>query len=144
MTVSLKKFLLAASLFIAPTFAAAKPMVFECVITNDYSKNWIAQQIFVEVDAEANSARVVDPIIMYFAKKPATAKLLSKDNGKFVVSWGVFMHADGRRQRTRMAYRASILTNNGKFAVVARPTGYADQFTARGKCRQSKSPFPIS
>ncbi len=130
-----------AAVFLSPIAASAKPALLQCVLDNSKSKGWIADQIYVEYDAAANTARVVDGIILHFNKRqPAAGKITENTSKKMVVTWS--LNARASRQTTKMAYRAAVLKPANKVLVTAKPHGFADNLTARGRCQPVQGTLP--
>ncbi len=119
--------------------AAAKPITMQCLVSGP-DGGWIAEQIFVEYDSERDAARVVDPIILYFDKKPKKAEISEDTDKKLVVKWRLAARAGS--QTTKFAYRLAYFKSNGKATVQAHPHGFANNFSARGRCQRINQPLP--
>lgn len=121
--------------------ATAAPQVMQCVLDNGQSKGWIADQIFVEYDAATGAARVVDGLVLNFNKRlPATAKITENTDRKMVVTWSLNTRVGS--QTAKMGYRAALLKPANRMLVTAKPHGYADNLTARGRCQNVQGSLP--
>ncbi len=138
---SFKKLTTLAVILMLPTVAAAKPVVMQCAVDNAKSKGWVADQIFIEYDTATGTARVVDGIVLHFNKgEPATAKISENTDKKLVVTWTV--NTKTGRQSAKMAYRAAYLKPRKQVLVTAKPHGFADNLTGRGKCQVVNTRLP--
>ncbi|MEM6386722.1 MAG: hypothetical protein AAF718_10850 [Pseudomonadota bacterium] len=138
----LKKTLSTALITLLPCAALAKPVTMQCVVDNSKSKGWIAEQIFVEYDTATKAARVVDGIVLHYNKrKPAAAQVSENTDKKMVVKWDVFTKVG--RQTAKMGYRVALLKPSNKVLVTAKPHGFADNLTARGRCQTINQKLPM-
>lgn len=115
--------------------AVAAEQVYLCTVNAGAEDGaYISEEYAFLVDAEAGVVVISDPLILYFNDgQPMEAKLGSATAAKTTFSWGVFV-VNSAGQRTRMAYRAVLFTQDNAFSVSARPTGYDNIFSARGNC----------
>ncbi len=119
--------------------ASAKSVTMQCLVKGPDS-GWIAEQIFFEYDSVRDAARVVDPIILHFDKKPKVAEISEDSEKKLVLKWRLAARASS--QTTKFAYRLAYFKSNGKVTVQAHPHGFVNNFTARGKCQEVYGDLP--
>jgi hypothetical protein len=126
-------FALATLMASAPFSAMALSL--ECVLTpNSGSGGWVTDRYYFDVDETAGTAQALDGIVQYYNKGPIRARLTDSTAKKLVVSWDVEM-TNGTGQMTKMLYRASIFKADNSIIVRAVPSGYSNQFEARGSCK---------
>ncbi len=124
-----------------PLAAIAKPVTMQCLVDTSKSRGWVAEQIFIEYDTDTGAARVVDGIILHFNKRqPATARITENTDKKLVVVWDVNTRV--KQQTAKMGYRAAFLKPTGKVLVTAKPHGFADNLTGRGRCQPISTGLP--
>ena len=126
---------------IFPALAHGAPVTMQCVVAG-HGSGWIADQIFFEYDSERDAARVVDGIILHFEKKPKVAEISEDTAKKLVLNWRVDTRVSS--QSAKMAYRLAYFKQSGKVTISAHPHGYADNFSARGRCQRIKQALPTS
>lgn len=135
----ISKLCMAAAMIVMPSLVAAKPVTMQCLVDGS-NGGWIADQIFFEYDSDRDAARVVDGIIMHFAKQPASAEISEDTAKKLVIKWRV--HTKVGRQTTRMSYRLALFKTNNRVTVQAHPHGFVNNYTARGKCQRINQRLP--
>lgn len=122
-----------------PSLAFAAPTRTYCEVSK--GAGMIANQLFFEVDAAKNDARVVDGIILHFVGQPIKAEIGENSAKKMTLKWSVKM-TNNRGQQTKMSYRAAILKDTNRVLLHAQPHGYRNNFTARGRCQKTQNPLP--
>lgn len=122
-----------------PALAAAAPTRMYCEITKN--EGAFANQIFFEI--EDGTVQVVDGIILNEKRKPIAANVREDSAKKLTVSWDLML-TNNRGQQTKMVYRASLLKPSNRIVLTAKPHGYSNNFTARGRCQQTQNPLPGS
>lgn len=138
----MKPILLASCVALLPTLAAAEPSRLFCQLDVG-SRGVIGDKLFVEVDQPGKNAMVADPFILHFKRKPIAAEIGEASDSKLTVMWDlVLVNSNG--QQTRMAYRAAVLKKTNQVLVTAKPHGYSNTFTARGRCAPTTAPLPGS
>jgi hypothetical protein len=126
-------FVVAALIALAPLSATARSI--ECTLSpNANSGGWVTDRYFFEVDEDAGTAQAVDAVVQHYNKGPIQARLTDSSAKKLVVSWDVKM-TNETGQMTKMLYRASIFKADNSVIVRAVPSGYSNQFEARGSCK---------
>ncbi|MEM7753360.1 MAG: hypothetical protein AAGF56_09530 [Pseudomonadota bacterium] len=135
----LNKFFVFVAAIAIPAMASAAPTRMYCEVTKN--EGAFANQLFFEV--EGDSARVVDGIILNEKGQPIPAKLRENSTKKLTISWDVML-TNNRGQQTKMAYRAALLKDSNRVVLTAKPHGYSNNFTARGRCQQTQNPLPGS
>lgn len=124
---------LAAFVAFGPLAASAQSL--ECTLSpNAHAGGWVTEKYFFEVDEAAGTARAVDAVVQQYNKGPIKARLTDSTAQKLVVSWDVKM-TNSTGQMTKMLDRASIFKGDNSVIVRAVPSGYANQFEARGTCK---------
>ncbi len=124
---------LAALVAMAPLSATARSI--ECTLSpNASSGGWVTDRYFFEVNEEAGTAQAIDAVVQQYNNGPIKARLTDTSAKKLVVSWDVKM-TNGTGQMTKMLYRASINKANNSITVRAVPSGFSNQFEARGSCK---------
>lgn len=118
--------------------ALAKPVTMYCVF--DKRDSWIADKIFFEYDSARDAARVVDGIILHFEKEAKIAEITEDTAKKLVIRWRVNTKVGG--QTTKMSYRLAYFKSNRTASVQAHPHGFANNYTARGRCQQIQQGLP--
>ncbi|MEM9427515.1 MAG: hypothetical protein AAGA06_12530 [Pseudomonadota bacterium] len=135
----LNKYLIFAAAILIPAMASAAPTRVYCEVTKN--EGAFANQLFFEVDGD--TARVVDGIILNEKGRPIPANLRENSAKKLTLTWDVML-TNNRGQQTKMAYRAAMLKDSNRVVLTAKPHGYANNFTARGRCQQTQNPLPGS
>jgi hypothetical protein len=109
--------------------------VYECQIQQKAADGgWIPEVVVVAQADGEDTAVVYDPIIEYYLEAPVEAKI-DTDNAKRVTySWEVKAKSNSN-QYTRMKYRLTVMKADHTASMSAVPQGYADVFTASGKCK---------
>ncbi len=134
------KFLgLVCGLSFVATSAVAQPITMQCVVKGS-NGGWIAEQIFFEYDSARDAARVVDPIILHFDKKPKAAEITEDTDKKLVLKWRLATRVSS--QTTKLAYRLAYFKSNGKVTVQAHPHGFVNNYTERGRCQPINQQLP--
>ena len=128
---------------VAAVFAAisagAQAQVYECELSG--GKGWVMDTIFLDIDAEAGTARVVDAITWSKQESWYPAKLVDNREKRLTVSWLVKELKDSKGQIAHnLRYRASFNPQNGNGFATMKPQGYRNDFRGNGKCKPSKAP----
>ncbi len=120
--------------------ASAQNVIYLCEMEREAS-GYIQPMIGIGYDPESSEAFAFDAII---AQNSATAKkaYLAENSGKrVVIAWrALFRNSWG--QTAQLSFRATISKANGSAQVSAKPSGYADSFSGRGKCAVSDMEIP--
>ena len=135
----LKKLATIVLALVIPAAALAAPTRMYCEITKN--EGAFANQMFFEI--ENGAVLVVDGIILNEKRKPIPAKVREDSAKKLTVTWDLML-TNNRGQQTKMAYRASLLKPSNRITLTAKPHGYSNNFTARGRCQQTQNPLPGS
>ncbi|MGR3495102.1 hypothetical protein [Citreimonas sp.] len=99
---------------------------------NSRQKGWIAPEILFLRDGAR--VMVVDGIVlMNNDEQPVEAKIADERADRVTYTWEVRSKDIGGRI-VRMKYRATRFKQDGAVSVSALPLGYANSFTARGRC----------
>lgn len=126
-----------ASACLIPVLASAAPERLYCEVTK--SEGAFGNQMFFEYDGD--KGRVVDGIILNTSGKPIPGKVTENTAKKMTMTWSVVL-TNGRGQTTKMAYRAAVLKGSNKLVLTAKPHGYSNTFSARGRCQPTRNPMP--
>ncbi len=95
---------------------------------------YFGPDIWFMLDRAAGTIRVADGIIQTVAKKDDLAAKVSEiSDNRFVASWNVDM-TNSSVQATRMTYRATYRFGEKTVIIRAIPSGYDNEFMARGTC----------
>lgn len=95
---------------------------------------WVTKRYVFEVDEAAQTAQAVDAIVQHFNGGPIAARMTDSTAKKLVISWDVQMTNDAGQQ-TKLHYRAAIFKADKTIILRAVPSGYNNNFEARGKCK---------
>lgn len=123
------------TLFVASA-AVAKDVTYVCRLDVPVSQQWVPSQIAILHTEGSKTAVVNDPIIVYYLKKPATAKVAADNPERITFTWELPKVRNNAGQETpRFLYRASYFKKTGKVSISATPAGYPNNFNAFGTCK---------
>lgn len=104
-----------------------------------HDTGWISKTIAIDVDSKTDAVLVSDSVILYFNKKPLAGRLSKSTEKRLTVTWEVLRaKSDTNQNIARFLYRATYYKLTGKFIISARPSGYDNAFSGRGKCQIRK------
>lgn len=123
-----------AALFFAG--AAQADMAFECKFPQNLSNGpWIAENLVVA--EQEGMVAVYDNVIHHFHGEPLEARLDTDNDARTTFVWEV-KAKDKANQYARIKYRMTIMKSDRTANITAVPQGYADVFTATGRCKKVK------
>lgn len=124
---------LAGLLFFVPAISQA--LTLDCTLKpTESSSGWVTDRYVLQHDPETGKAVASDAIILHYLGAPVTANVSVDTSVKLVLTWNVQMtNASG--QITKMQYRAAYFKADGKITVRAVPSGFSNNFEARGSCK---------
>ena len=112
--------------------------VYECEIKQkSIDGGWIPAIVVVSQADGEDTAVVYDPIIQYFLESPVDANVATDNAKRVTYSWEVKAKSSSN-QYTRMKYRLTVMKADHTASMSAAAQGYADVFTASGKCKIGK------
>jgi hypothetical protein len=128
-----RKSIVCAALFLA-TSSISQALTLDCEIKpNSDSFGYVTERYVLQYDETTGQAYASDALILYFNEQPVAAKVSEDTKKKLVLTWDLqFTNSTG--QMTRMLFRAAYFRANGSVIVRATPSGYTNQFEARGRC----------
>ena len=127
-----------ATALLLPTASFAD--VYACKIVPREDAYWMPRDLLIDYDKSTASVVVMDHVIYEHKNgKPHKGKLKA-DNAKRVSFTWVLKGLESSRNQfvPEFKYTASFIKKKNLMTVTARPTGYPDVFTGRGKCQISK------
>lgn len=128
----LKSIACATILLATPSISQA--LTLDCALKpNSDSMGYVTERYVLQHDEATGQAVASDALILYFLDQPVAAKVSEDTGKKLVLSWDVQM-TNSTGQNTRMLFRASYFKADGSVIVRATPSGYSNQFEARGRC----------
>lgn len=134
------KFILVLSIALtcAATPGAAAIIDYECALKEQGDSGWIADRLILQHDAGRGKVLVVDPVILTMGPDPVAGKLVTDGGDQISFGWDVKSPRD--RNGTvapAMVYRMTIAKTSGTAVIQARPTGFDEVFSGKGKCQVS-------
>ncbi|QUJ77278.1 hypothetical protein KDD17_04485 [Sulfitobacter albidus] len=142
----IKNLLAAASLItVLATSVAAKGTFYDCDMNVDVPNGWVSPKIGIVVD-EAGKATVLDNIILTLLEKPLQVRARARGDS-LRLSWQIAGAIDSAGQRVpTFSYQAWLDTKNLGLSVVAKPVGFPQRFSGKGRCqiRKNFNGFPRS
>lgn len=121
---------------ILPSTASAAVTDYECALKERGTSGWISRQLILQHDAARGKVVVVDPVILSLGPDPVAGKLVRETGAQITFGWEVKSPQD--RNGTvapSMIFQITIAKATGAAAIQARPTGFEDIFTGKGKCK---------
>lgn len=119
--------------------APAQAETLHCKLTQGSRGNWVAPDIFVEVDKKSNKAVIVDAVLQHLKQSPKTGKVMDDTDKRLLVTWVLKGINSGTNQyAVRIDYRLNLNRKTGSASVRAVPAGYANDFYRRGSCAPVK------
>jgi hypothetical protein len=98
------------------------------------NSGYLTERYIFQHNESSAKAVVSDALILYFNKAPIAAKVTEDTQKKLVLTWDVTL-TNSTGQTTRMLFRAAYFKADKSVIVRAVPSGYSDNFEARGKCK---------
>jgi hypothetical protein len=124
---------LAGVFFLVPEVSQA--LTLDCTLQpTESSSGWVTERYVLQHDPDTGKALASDAIILHFLEAPVDATVSEDTGKKLVLSWNIQM-TNNSGQMTKMLYRAAYFKANGTITVRAVPSGYTNNFEARGTCR---------
>mgnify|MGYP001076966942 CR=1 FL=1 len=121
--------------FMALVPAVSQALTLDCTLNpTQSSSGWVTDRYVLQHDPETGSAVASDAVILHYIGTPVAATVAEDTKAKLVLTWKVRM-TNNVGQTTTMLYRAAYFKTTGKITVRAVPSGYANIFEARGRCR---------
>ena len=109
---------------------------YECALKERGESGWIAGQLILQHDAARGKVVVVDPVILSLEPEPVVGKLVKETGAQITFGWEVKSPRD--RNGTvapSMLYQITVVKASGTATIQARPTGFPEVFTGKGKCK---------
>ena len=113
--------------------AAAETIDWVCNV-DVHKSGWVGGTYRVSIDTDARSGQVTDRLGQRINGGPSDAELADFTDKKQVVTWQL-RTKDSKGQLAVMDYRLSIFTPKNNVTIRARPLGYANDFSKRGRCK---------
>jgi hypothetical protein len=127
---------LAAFAVLVATSSISQALTLDCAIKpNSDSLGYLTERYVFQYDEASGKAVASDALILHFNDAPLAAKVSDDTNKKLVLTWSVQL-TNSTGQMTNMLFRASYFKADGSMIVRAVPSGYANQFEARGSCKK--------
>jgi hypothetical protein len=113
----------------------AQALTLDCVLQPTESSNgWVTDHYVFQHEPKSDKAVASDAIILHYVGNPVAARVSDDTTAKLVLSWNIQM-TNSSGQMTKMQYRAAYFRSTGKITVRATPSGYSNNFEARGSCK---------
>ena len=116
--------------------AAAKQEAWFCNKSDLSDFGFMPSQVAIVMDTETNEATVVDNYGMTFNGAPSEAKLKSRGNDKWRVSWRVRNIETSNIGAATVSYMATFDRKAQRVSVRGRLTNYQNKISGTGKCTQ--------
>ena len=129
------KQIVCATIFLA-TSSMSQALTLDCSLKpNSNTLGYVTERYVLQYNEASGLAVASDALILYFNKKPIAAKVSEDTPKKLVLTWAVQL-TNSTGQITKMLFRASYFKADGSVIVRATPSGYAEEFEARGRCKK--------
>lgn len=122
-------------LFAIPSLSHA--LTLDCALKpNPNILGAIGERYVIQSDEGSGQAIVSDGVILHYnGNQPIAAKVSEDSAKKLVVTWNLKM-TNNTGQMTKMQYRATWFKADGRVIIRAVPSGYSNDFEARGSCKK--------
>ena len=112
---------------------AGKAQILTCTLDPSKAQGgWVSESYVFAITGD--SVSVADRVALKTnGNQPVQGKISDTTAKKIAFSWTTVIRSISG-QVTRMAYRGSYYPETGKVIVKAKPTGYRNNFEARGTC----------
>ena len=120
-------------------FNAATAQNYACKINAAQSKGWIPETVHFNLDTTRNSVIVADPYTLHTKKSAATVPLRVNTDKRAKFTWQTGRLRSSHGDEVTMIYIATYLKKKNLLLIYAKPRGFHEDFTGRGKCAISKS-----
>lgn len=133
----MKQVISCAAAFCVVAFGAmAAPETFRCEFDSKKAKGWIAKEMFLKVDEDADTAFVADGLTWRAVEGWYDANLARASAKRYNVSWVVKEAKDSKHQIVHtMRYTLSFDRRNGSGFAEMKPQGFANKFRSSGVCK---------
>ena len=122
--------------FFLATSSIAQAVTLDCALKpNSDALGYVTERYVLQHDEASGQAVASDALILHFNEKPIAAKVSEDTPKKLVLTWAVQL-TNSTGQITKMLFRASYFKADGSVIVRAVPSGYSNQFEARGRCKK--------
>jgi len=123
----------AGAVFLAPAPLWAED-VYDCTAQHRGSDGWTPDRVIFFVDAEKQTARVLDGVTQYVEGGPIDAKLQKRSETAYNINW-VVRNIPSRNEGALTAEFSAILRpEKGRFSVTATVRGYDNSPRSQGRC----------
>jgi hypothetical protein len=130
----LKSIACAAILF--ATVSMSNALVLDCALKpNSDTLGYVTERYVLQYDEATGQALASDALILHFNDQPISAKISEDTSKKLVLTWAVML-TNSTGQTTKMLFRAAYFRADGAVIVRATPSGYSNNFEARGRCKK--------
>lgn len=114
---------------------AAKPMMYECSITEKHRKlDWISDTMAIVIGKDGKVS-VVDNVTLQLTGGPVVARVLRNTAEKMKVRWVIKGALDSENLPVDFNYDAMLDKATNAIAVYAKPIGYPNRFIGKGTCK---------
>ena len=122
-------------LLATPTLARE---VYECNFPKvGNNMGYLPDVVMLAREDGSDTISVVDPYIQGMKGGPIELKVAEENAAKLSVSWPLMLQSTSR-DYVKVLYRISIQKSSLAASLTGRPAGYANNFTAQGKCKRLK------
>jgi hypothetical protein len=121
----------------APGIAQAASTIYDCKFATGTARdgNWIPTVLVLRHDTATGKVVVFDPIIKHFIGNPIDARLSEETSQRRTFTWVVdARNTPSERQSARMAYWLNYYVNGRPARMIAKPSGYDNEWTGDGTC----------
>ncbi|AXI47290.1 hypothetical protein C1J03_15490 [Sulfitobacter sp. SK012] len=114
--------------------AAPGDILYDCTMVQ-LKKNggWISQKVGIIMQGE-NEVKVVDAVILHFAKEPIEGTVVRNNAKRLIVKWEVRGARGGGTSLESVDFRASIGKKTGRIQLSALASGFDFGPNGTGKC----------
>lgn len=119
-----------------PTVAQAQS--YFCKINAKQTNGWVPESVQFELDVAQKSVTVADPYTLHSAKTAPTVSLRVNTDKRAIFIWKTGRLRSSSGDEVIMQYKGTFLKKKNLLLIYAKPLGFHDDFTARGKCSRTK------
>lgn len=129
------KFVALAVILAMPEAGMAMQTTYICHLNVPRSEGWIPDQMVIVHDVQTGQVVIADPISNHFTGQPVAGRVARENDKRISFVWTLKGIRNSIGQTTvNFDYRASIGKSDGVITVSAEPSGYSNEFSARGTC----------
>jgi hypothetical protein len=110
--------------------------IYECKFPKvGNNMGYLPDTVMLAREDGSETVSLVDPFIQGMKGGPIELKIAAENSAKLSVSWPLMLQST-TNSYVNMSYRISIQKSSLAASLTGRPQGYANNFTAQGKCKR--------